>query len=1610
MPAPAIPEARTLFAMIRGVRAIRAPLPDEQDGMSEQTSPLHRDHASAATSRGLERAIPRFDAGALTSDWARTTTLLALGAILLAGAFLRLTYINWDDNGHLHPDERFLTSISTDTKAPSSPLNYFDTDTSALNPYNIERENGQRQTTFVYGTLPLFLNKLIASNLDVLTLGQVDNYDNYDHYNLSGRALAGVFDVLTILLVFLIAARLVNRAAGLMAAFLYAFSAFAIQNAHFFVVDPFVAFFATLTIYFSIRVAQEGGWTNLVAAGAAAGLAAACKITAVSLLPVVVLAAGVNAWPGIRPYVAQWWSGDDDRAIRRERNGRALDASIVTLLGGSVVALLAAFIMFRIAMPYAFASPNLLDFFQWRVGRMGFAPVPYPDIMNQQWLRDQVDQQNLLSGDAAFPPNVQWIGRSKWIWPLQQMIAWGMGPAMGITAWAGVLFAMFYAVRRRAWVWLVPLAWVLGYMAFMGAQYSLYMRYFLPLYPTLAVFAGFILWKTLEWGASLDAAALPARFGQRGRDAAAPLARYGSRVAVAAVLVLTMAMGFAFYQIYTQPVTRAEASTWIYENVPEGSVIGHEHWDDIVPYQQPDVPVRAYGSVEFENFGRDDEKRVQDLLADIDAVDYIALSSRRLSGTIPRVPAEWPVTSRYYETLESGELGFEKVKEVTSYPEIFGIELNDTGAEESYSVYDHPKVTIYKKTERYSPELARRVLGADAFPAAAGGTPGKLAQNGILFRPDVARAQAQGGTWSDIFDPSSFANDHPLLVWLFAIELAAFALVPCSAMLFRGLPDRGFLLTKPLGLLVLSYLAHAPSAWGFADYTRGEIMIALGVMVAGGIATAAFWWRELAAWVRARWRFLLFAQAFFLLAFVFAYWLRLQNPDLWHPARGGEKPMDFAYLNGVIRTTDMTQGPIDPWNSGGYLNYYYYGQFIAATVTKLTGIVPEVAYNLIVPMFFAAAVAATFSIAYNLAEATRLLMRRRPGMLPIGRAGPYLAGVFATFLVLLSGNLKAVGVLQLNMQRISAWKSDAPVVGPVITFAGGFWEIIFGDAKFSDVAYQYDWWDPSRAIDVANQGEVSPITEFPYWTFLFADLHAHLMAIPFALTAIGVGLALVLNATKLAAPLAGERSIPRELRSWCIVVVVALIVGALRWINSWDYPPFLLLGAAAILVSERAWERRLNVRMLAQSGAKILAMGLLSFVFFAPIAKNYNQAYSSLHRSDQTTALEDFFSQFGILLFLLAILFIFAVHRSITRNHTMRTLFYGGARGRRPIESALVIGGMALAGAAIVAVGVQERWGVVLLSALALAAIVIAATRELRRPSPTAPVLLFVYAMAALGFGLTGGVELFTLDGDIGRMNTVFKFYLHVWLLWGIVGAYGAWYVFGVMRPQEAFMRRLAPPDRWVTVAPRYVLGAVAVVLVALALVFPYFGTRARLYDRFDPAQGSGNNGMDYMDATVYRDFNDRTGRGGEHVLKYDRDGITWLRENVQGTPTIIEGITDLYHYGSRVSMYTGLPTVSGWGWHQSQQRVNFAQLVEQRQRDVDTFYTTEDVAAARQVLARYGVQYVIVGDVERNWYPGTGLDKFQNGLGGALELAYQNPGMQIWHVIPEQELALRGE
>jgi uncharacterized membrane protein len=114
--------------------------------------------------------------------------------------------------------------------------------------------------------------------------------------------------------------------------------------------------------------------------------------------------------------------------------------------------------------------------------------------------------------------------------------------------------------------------------------------------------------------------------------------------------------------------------------------------------------------------------------------------------------------------------------------------------------------------------------------------------------------------------------------------------------------------------------------------------------------------------------------------------------------------------------------------------------------------------------------------------------------------------------------------------------------------------------------------------------------------------------------------------------------------------------------------------------------------------------------------------------------------------------------------------------------------------------------------------------------------------------------------------------------------------------------------------------------------------------------------------------------------LSHDYAAILYMQDHVSGSPVLVEGHTVEYRWGSRFSIYTGLPSVVGWSWHVRQHNSLLdGAIVEKLIEDVNNFYNTGDVQLAKQFLDQHQVRYVIVGDLERTYYDANGLNKFQN-------------------------------
>lgn len=980
-------------------------------------------------------------------------------------------------------------------------------------------------------------------------------------------------------------------------------------------------------------------------------------------------------------------------------------------------------------------------------------------------------------------------------------------------------------------------------------------------------------------------------------------------------------------------------------------VISETSWDDGLPINVDGYSKAGrYHDVNQEMYWPDDQDSDADGLSDkyeriqrtLTEGDYLFISSNRQYGTVGRVPVRYPVSTAYYRALfncpepqpvwycadnaeigQAGrELGYELLAIFDSNPAMFGIEVSDQGAEESFTVYDHPQVLIFKKTEAYRPEMVAEELGGISVSNVQNLPPSELqaTERPLLLLPEVRWDQVrQNGTWRSLFPAGNALNRSPLLavaVWWLTIAAAGWVVLPLLCIAFPGLQDRGYAIARLGGLLLVGWLWWISGSLAVSTSRTVLVLILLGLALLSGWLV----WRDRQDWMRFfrdNVSEIILIEALMAGFFLLDLGIRYGNPDLWHPSKGGEKPMDLSYLTAVLKSPSFP--PYDPWFAGGYINYYYFGFVLIGWPIKLLGIETTLAYNLALPTLFAVLAGACYSAGYHLVSPWRDEFNH-------SRWWPRFAGLAAATGVVLIGNLGTVRMLYEAFQAVgSDGGSGLGIIGDAWRALRGFVRVTAGGADLP-VPLDHWYWNPSRAI-APGPGEAGPITEFPFFTFLYADLHAHLISLPLTVGALVWSLSWLRWLRKAAtAPLA---------RGLAAIAAGALIIGALRPTNTWDFPVYLGLGILAAIAG-----------CYLGQGARGLPRGLLwagslvglSLLLYAPYAAWYELGYTRPELwTGSKSPLMDYLTVHGVFLFILVGWFTWE-----TREWLAASPLVGLHRARGSAPFIALLGAAVILGTIVMA---SVGYGI---SPLTIPLVLWAAALFARPGQAAGKRAALVMTAAALA--LTYTVEVVRLEGDISRMNTVFKFYLQVWVLLAISAAAAlAWVV--------SDMGRWWP---WL----RSTWSAAAAVLIMGGLLYPLTATPAKVRDRWSPTAPKTLRGMEYMNHVT------RFEQGETFELQEDYAAIEWLRDNVEGTKVIVEANVAPYRWGSRMTIYTGLPGVLGWDWHQQQQRVVMpGDPIAERRSDITELYTSRSTVRAWEILQRYQVDYVIVGQLERAIY-----------------------------------------
>jgi YYY domain-containing protein len=839
-------------------------------------------------------------------------------------------------------------------------------------------------------------------------------------------------------------------------------------------------------------------------------------------------------------------------------------------------------------------------------------------------------------------------------------------------------------------------------------------------------------------------------------------------------------------------------------------------------------------------------------------------------------------------------------------------------------------------------------------------------------------------------------------LWYLLITLVGWLAFPLAYRLFPGLPERGFSLARPLGLLLWGYVFWMMACLGLIQNDGSGLLLALAAaaLVSAAILLKQETRQALREWLRSNVRMIVVVEILFFLAFAAWAFVRASNPDI--EVAGGEKTMELAFINAIMRSPSFP--PHDPWLSGYAISYYYFGYVMTAMLAEATSTLGSVAHNLMSALIFALSFVGAYGILYNLLAVWRkrqhIVAPEAPAQEVEGRPSLRLPLLGPLFLLFVSN---WEGFLEVLDSRGLFWK-----LGNNPTSAFWSWLDIKGLVDppvlplswIPQRAFNW-WWQASRVIqdyDLAhNFREI--IDEFPAFSYLLGDLHPHVLAMPFDLLVVSVALNLFLGGWKGQTNLYFYRLSIKPAG----FLFGGLLLGGLAFLNTWDIlVGFALLGGVYIL--SQALERGWTWERLADLLGLCVPMGLLAILLYLPFYVGFqSQAGGILPNLDSPTRGAQLWVMFGPL-FLPLLAYLVYLWRAEKRRRDWKWGF-GLAVGLAlflwlfswilaflalKLQPGAVSGflasecsGSAALCFALTSVRRLSYIGGLLtllgLLGVALALLVETGNRKSHsdetRESLVSHPMPFVLMLITLGTVLVIAPEfVFLRDLFVNRMNTIFKFYYQAWLMWSLVAAFGA----------AVLWQKLRAGWGWV-----FRIGLLIVLIMALA--YPVFGLPAKT-DSFQlPAfarnlkttQAAGDPAALLTAARVW------TLDGSQLFQEQypdDSAAARWLLNAPEGVIAEAFNKTSSYTDYARMSVYSGDPTVLGWWYHEWQWRGNLDELVSpitdltckaqdsydsrrMRSDDISCLYQTNSWDVASEVITQYNIRYVVIGTLERRDY-----------------------------------------
>lgn len=691
--------------------------------------------------------------------------------------------------------------------------------------------------------------------------------------------------------------------------------------------------------------------------------------------------------------------------------------------------------------------------------------------------------------------------------------------------------------------------------------------------------------------------------------------------------------------------------------------------------------------------------------------------------------------------------------------------------------------------------------------------------------------------------------------------------------LFRGFADKGWMFSKVVSITITGFLTWFLVSIKLLKFTT---VTCVGITVVFGIVCILLYEKQRKAGydcLPIDNLDLVYIEEILFFA-VFLMWTYLAG---FHPAaHGTEKFMDYGFMEAMMRS--KTLPATDIWYSQGKINYYYGGQYFAVFLTKLSGTQVELTYNLM--RTFVAAFA--FVLPFSLVRQMTVDMQGKK-VYGWKKRLPSITGFIAGLAVSIAGNMHYVVYAQIIplIQKLKGQEVDS------------YW---FPDAT------RYIGFNP----DVPDK----TIHEFPCYSFVLGDLHAHVVNIMFVLLLLGllyVWMQKVRNTTPSVEKLGAKKFWMQQLLMPHILAA-AMLLGMFHWTNYWDFVIYYVVTGGTVLFMNIICLKGDIKRIIAVTAAQAVEIFAVATVIILPFTLQFTTMVQGVRLAQNHSLPHQLLILWGLPTILTLVFVISLIVGKLKRlNH--KSLYRLMKAIRTPDLFAVIMG----------------------LCAIGLVAI---------------PELVYVRDI---------------YENGNARANTMFKLTYQAYIMFGMTMVYVIF--------RQLFVNR------------RKILKAVGVIGLALLLwTCGYFGKSVDSWfgQVLDPSQYKGLNATAFLETDYAEDVG----------------AIRWLKENIEGSPVVLEANGDSYSEYERVSAMTGLPTVMGWYVHEWLWRNDVADL-NAKADEIETIYTSTNAAEVQMLVEKYDISYIFVGSCEREKYADLNNEVLQS-LG---EIVYQDPDYETYIV-----------